>query len=115
MRQRSEERSRLLERFSSSQDLTEFLNSAAGSRLLEKGGAPANPVRTLSGTVTAGIITLFTGVGFLFLAGELPGFDSDGFLIPGILGVMAGIGILVSAFVSAKLYKRAGLLHREEP
>ena len=114
MRQRSEERSRLLERFSSSQELTEFLNSEAGSRLLDK-GTPAHPVRSLSATVTAGIITLFSGIGFLFVAGELPGHDSDGFLIPGILGVMAGIGILVSAFVSAKLYKRAGLLRREEP
>ena len=112
MRQRSEERSRLLERFSSSQDLTDFLNSEAGSRLLDK-GVPAHPMRSISGTVTAGIITLFAGIGFLFVSGELPSHDSDGFLIPGILGVMAGIGILVSAIVSSVLYKRAGLLPRK--
>lgn len=113
MRQRSEERSRLLERFSSSQDLTEFLNSEAGSRLLGKAEL-SHPMRSISGTVTAGIIVLFAGIGFLFVTEALPG-DKGDFLLPGILGVMAGIGILVSAFVSAKLYKRAGLLRREEP
>lgn len=113
MRQRSEERSRLLERFSSSQELTEFLNSEAGSRLLGK-GEPSHPMRSISGAVTAGIITLFAGIGFLFVTGQFPQ-DKGDFLLPGILGVMAGIGILVSAFVSAKLYKRAGLLRREEP
>lgn len=115
MRQRSEERSRLLERFSSSQDLTEFLNSEAGGRLLDKGAAPAHPMRSISGTVTAGIIVLFAGLGFLTVAGEVPSYDKEGFLIPGILGVMAGIGILVSAIVSTILYKRSGLLRREDP
>ena len=120
MRQRSEERSRLLERFSSSQELTDFLNSEAGGRLLGK-TEPGHPMRSISGTVMAGIITFFAGVGFLFVSGELPHGDSDGFLIPGILGVMAGVGILISAFVSTVLYKRAGLLprkpeaQREEP
>jgi hypothetical protein len=122
MRLRSEERTRLVERFSSSQDLTDFLNSPAGTKLLDVAKAePAHPVRSISGTVTAGIITLFAGIGFLFVSGELPSHDSDAFLIPGILGVMAGAGILLSAIVSAVLYKRAGLLprkpeaHREEP
>lgn len=120
MRQRSEERSRLLERFSSSQELTEFLSSEAGARLLGK-AEPGHPMRSIAGTVMAGIITFFAGIGFLFVSGELPRGDADGFLIPGILGVMAGIGILISAFVSTVLYKRAGLLprkpeaRREEP
>lgn len=120
MRRRSEERSRLLERFSSSQELTEFLNSEAGGRLLGK-AEPGHPMRSISGTVTAGIITFFTGVGFLIVANELPLGDSDGFLIPGFLGLMAGLGILISAFISTVLYKRAGLLprkpetRREEP
>jgi hypothetical protein len=122
MRLRSEERSRLVERFSSSQELTEFLNSPGGRRFLDVAKAePAHPVRSISGTVTAGIITFFAGVGFLFIAGEYPGRENDGFLVPGILGLMAGIGILVSAIVSTVLYKRAGLLprkpeaQREEP
>lgn len=120
MRRRSEERSRLLERFSSSQELTDFLNSEAGSRLLGK-AEPGHPMRSISGTVTAGIITFFTGVGFLIVANKLPLGDSDGFLIPGFLGLMAGLGILISAFISTVLYKRAGLLpgrpetRREEP
>jgi hypothetical protein len=122
MRQRSEERTHLVERFSSSQELTDFLNSSAGRRFLDVAKAePAHPMRSISATVTAGIIVFFVGIGFLFVAGEMPGYDSDGFLIPGILGVMAGIGILVSAIVSTVLYKRAGLLprkpeaQREEP
>jgi len=108
LRQRSEERSRMLERFSSAQDMTEFLSSTAGARFLEllEGRAP-HPMKSLSATVTAGIISFFAGIAFLIVSRML---DDDDFRIPGMLGLMIGLGILVSAAVSAMLYHRAGLL-----
>lgn len=114
MRQRSEERSRLLERFSSSQELTDFLNSEAGSRLLEKRG-PAQPTRALGAAVTAGVISLFVGFAFLLLVGLHRDPSGGNLVIPGILFAMAGVGILLSALISAWLFRRAGLMSDREP
>lgn len=110
LRQRSEERSRLLERFSSPQDMTEFLSSPAGARFLNVlRGQPPHPIKSLAGTVTAGVISFFAGVGFLVVANMN---NDDGFRIPGMLGLMVGLGILISAAISGWLYRRAGLLSR---
>ena len=110
LRQRSEERSRMLERFSSAQDMTEFLSSPAGGRFLHlvRGQSP-HPLKSLAGMMTAGIISFFGGSAFL-LVSELN--RDDDLLIPGLLGVMVGLGILVSAAISGWLYRRAGLLSR---
>ena len=110
MRQRSEERTRMLERFSSPQDMTEFLSSPAGARFLNVlRGQPPHPIKSLSGTVTAGIISFFAGIAFLIVANMN---HDNGFRIPGMLGLMVGLGILVSAAISGLLYSRAGLLSR---
>ena len=116
MRQRAEERTRLLERFASAQELNEFLNSEAGTRLLGAlKGEPAHPARKLAATATGGIISLFVGLAFLIPAARASQDSQGGLLIPGALFVMAGIGILVSAAVSAWLYRRAGLLPSSKP
>ena len=111
MRQRSEERSRMLERFSSGQELNEFLSSSAGARYLELlGERVAHPIKSLSATVTAGIISIFAGGAFNIVSRSVPDADQMGFRIPGILGLVVGVGILVAAAVSAFLYRRAGLM-----
>jgi hypothetical protein len=111
MRQRSEERVRVLERFSSGQEMTEFLNSSAGSRYLELlGDRVSHPIKSLSVTVTAGIISIFAGGAFQIISKTVTDADQMGFRIPGILGLVVGVGILVSAAVSAFLYRRAGLM-----
>lgn len=114
LRQRSEERTRLLERFSSSQELTAFLNSEAGARLLKHRG-PGHPTRKIAGAVFGGVITLF--IGLAFLAVVLLGRDPSGgnLTIPGIICVMAGIGILIAAAISSWLFSRAGLMSDREP
>ncbi len=113
LRQRSEERSRLMERFSSGQELTDFLNSPAGARYLElMGSQPSHPARSLSGAVTAGIISISAGCAFMVLPNLMPQGELFGLRIPGVLGIMVGVGILISAAVSSWFYRRAGLLTR---
>jgi len=114
MRQRSEERSRLLERFSSSQELTDFLNSEAGAKMLGKGEA-AHPARSLTAAVFAGVISLFTGSAFLLLVAGHGDPSGGNLVVPGLLFVMAGIGILISAAISAWLFRRSGLLPGSKP
>jgi hypothetical protein len=110
MRQRSEERARMLDRFSSAQEMTEFLSSAAGARFLRLfGGQSPHPMKSLATTVTAGVISFFAGVAFLVVSNMN---QDNGFRIPGMLGLMVGLGILISAAISGLLYRRAGLLSR---
>lgn len=114
LRQRSEERTRLLERFSSSQELTEFLNSEAGARLLKTHKGPSHPSRKIAGAVFAGLITLFIGLGFLIVL--FLGRDPSGgnLIVPGTICVMVGIGILIAAGISSWLFRRAGLMSDPE-
>jgi len=113
LRRRSEERNRLLERFSSSEELTAFLSSEAGARLLKHKG-PGNPTRQIAGAVFGGVITLFVGMGFLAVV--FLGRDPSGgrLIIPGTICVMVGIGILIAAGISSWLFSRAGLMSGPE-
>ena len=115
MRQRSEERTRLLERFSSSQELTDFLNSDAGARLLAQKSPNQHPSRMVAMTAMAGIITLFIGLAFVVVV--FLGRDPSGgnLIIPGAICVLAGIGLLLSAGVSAWLFRRSGLMSDSRP
>lgn len=111
MRQRAEERARMLERFSSAQEVTDFLNSSAGARYLRLlGERVSNPIKSIVATVAAGIISIFAGGAFQIVSRSVPDPDQVGFRIPGILGLVVGVGILVAAAISAALYKYAGLM-----
>ena len=111
-RGRAEDRERLLARFGTSQEMVDFLSSPGGDRFL-RAFAPrrSHPAKELGGTLQGGLVTLFLGLGFLFLAwfGIV---GSDAFYVPGTILAMIGLGILVSAAVSASLLKRSGLLPR---
>ncbi len=113
LRQRSEERIRLLERFSSSEELTAFLSSTAGARLLKHKG-PYHPTRKIVAAVFGGLITLFIGLGFLVVV--FLGSDPSGgrLVVPGTICVMVGIGILIAAGISSWLFSRAGLMSDPE-
>lgn len=115
MRQRSEERARLLERFSSSQELTDFLNSEAGARLLTPQKESSHPTRMVVGAAMGGIITLFVGLAFVVVV--FLGRDPSGgnLMVPAAILVMAGIGLLVAAAVSAWLFRRSGLTSDSRP
>lgn len=112
-RHRAEERDRLLNRFATGPEMVDFLSSPAGHKLLDgfsiqKGAA----VRSLARTITAGLVLLSIGLAFLILSGRdsLPGAP---FEIPGVLTGMSGAGILISAWISARLLRRSGLLPRD--
>ena len=114
LRRRSEERTRLLERFSSSEELAAFLNSEAGARLLTTHSGPGHPTRKIVGAVFGGIITLFIGMAFLVVV--FLGRDPSGgnLVIPGTICVLAGTGILLAAAISSWLFSRAGLMSGPE-
>ncbi|HWM93250.1 MAG TPA: hypothetical protein VN493_20980 [Thermoanaerobaculia bacterium] len=115
MRRRAEERTRMLERFSSPQELAEFLNTDAGSQFLGVlKGRSDHPFRALFGGLIGGIITLF--IGFAFLIVVYLGRDPSGgnLIVPGTICAMAGLGILIAVGISAWLFRRAGLMSGPE-
>lgn len=107
-RERSEERMRLLERFSNSQELIDFLSSDGSDKLLRAFEAPAsNPRGKIIGGFNVGMIVLFVGFGFLLLSVLTFG-SKDDFLVPGVILSFAGFATLISVVVSLRLLKANG-------
>lgn len=115
-RERSEERLRLLERFNTSQEMTDFLSSEGGDKLLKAFEIPASDPRgKIIGGFTTGMITLFVGFGCLLLAALETFGEEDIFLPPGVILSFAGAAILISVVVSLRLLKANGSARTDRP
>jgi hypothetical protein len=102
-RNRTELQKELLTKFSSAQELAEFLKTDGGKLLM-----PA-PERRRTAANTAGTGVLVLVVGFGLLAGSW--FSSqadiaDDIRIGALLAIAAGIGLLISAVVTQKLSQK---------
>jgi len=108
----AEDRARLLERFGSGQELRDFLESDAGQQFLKLAALQGSPSWGTGGwlqvvkAVGAGVILLFVGGAFLLLASmQIP--DGEGIMmIPALLLMMGGMGVLVAAAISGILVRR---------
>jgi len=113
-RLRSEERLRILDRFTTAQELSDFLGSHTGQKLLDRlGGRSQRAAMGIVRAVRAGIILCFLGLGFLAFAGSVRT------AVPAIFGagivlVITGLGVIGSAVVSAAVARRLGLLAGEQ-
>ncbi len=107
----SEERLRVLERFSSGQELSDFLATERGGRFLEQFAVrPRNPAGLIVAGVVLGILAGAGGGAFLFLA-EV---EDSAFLIPAAIVLAAATGILAATLVSYFLARKLGLLSANE-
>ena len=105
---------RLLEKFSTSQELLEYLKSEAGRKFLE--GATierARPFGRILGSIQSGLALLLAGAALLFLHNRLPESLADVTLVFGTLALALGVGFVLSAGVSYWLSKSWGLFERE--
>ena len=98
-------RQRVIERFESSKDLTAFLETDAGRRLLGSFGPDANPAAKVLGSINAGIVLVLIGLGFLYSAGT----GNPSAFLPGWVIFASGLGCLAAAWVSHRLSRRWGL------
>ena len=107
-RMQAEVHGKLLDKFGSSQELVQYLESDAGKAFLEPPAAvQVSPYRRILGSVQAGIILSLVG-GVLLLMRDQEGIQ--GAVVGGGLLLALGLGFLISAGVSFRLSKAWGLL-----
>ena len=110
--------SKLLDRFTSNEDLLAYMQTPAGRRFLE--AAPlqlpeepksmAAPLSRILWSAQAGIILLLAGIGLLYVSGTLIDEPAELFRVIGVVSLALGGGFIVSAIAAYLLSRRLGLL-----
>ena len=104
VQEQGEMRKRLLDKFSSGQEFTEFLATPQGQSFLKDQEVRSPKVRIIS-SIGAGIVLLLLGFAFFGLM-QL----KQGFVYPGTILMALGVGILIAAAISYRLYKKWNML-----
>lgn len=104
---------RMLERFGSAQEFTEFLKTPEGRSYMlvavEKG--EGGQTARILGSIRWGVVLAALGIGFLSLAAGV----DDGFVVPGVMMLSLGVGFLASSLISSRLARSWGMLgHQAE-
>jgi hypothetical protein len=119
----TEVHNKLLDRFSSNEDLMSYMQTPAGRRFLESApvsvDAPPRamgaPFSRILWSVQVGIVLAAGALGMLFVSGRVDEEVAQPFFALGILGLTLGAGFVVSAGASIVLSKRLGLLEPGQP
>ena len=100
-RYRADVQMKMLDRFGSASEFTQFLESPAGKEFLQQ---PQRRTRDRAlGNLTGALITSF--IGLAFLASGLVMRD-DGFFIPAFILLAIGIALFISSAIAWKLNKQ---------
>jgi hypothetical protein len=109
----AEVQSKLLDKFGSSQELLEYMQTDAGQRFAQMESEPVvtkSPQARILGSIKVGTILSFLGIGLMILYAVFNEYPALGF---GIISLAIGLGFLVSSGVSYKLSKSWGLFDGE--
>lgn len=106
IQEQAELRKRLLDKFNSGQELTDFLASPQGQNFLKDEQAEQkSPRGRIISSIGSGIVLVILGVAFLGL-NRL----EHGFIYPGIILLALGVGVLIAAAISYRLYKKWNMM-----
>ncbi len=110
--------SKLLDRFTSNEDLLAYMQTPAGRRFLES--APIQlpdeprsmnaPFSRILWSVQAGIVLLLTGIGLLYVSSTFIDEPAELFRVIGVVTLALGGGFIVSAIAAYGLSRKLGLL-----
>ncbi len=111
---------KLLDRFSSNEDLLAYIQTPAGRRFLESAPIPLHdesrplgaPFARILWSVQAGIVLAIAGVGVLFVSSQFVDEPSQFFFVVGVVTLALGAGFIVSAVAAYALSQRLGLLEK---
>jgi hypothetical protein len=110
--------SKLLERFTTNEDLLAYMQTPAGRRFLESAPIrlPDEP-RTMTApfsrilwSVQAGIVLVLTGIGLLYVSSTFIDEPAQFFMVIGVVTLALGGGFIVSAVAAYGLSRKLGLL-----
>jgi len=109
--------SKLMDRFTTNEDLLAYIQTPAGKRFLESApisldGAPravSAPVGRILWSVQVGLVLAAAGFGLVYVSGNINKTMLEPLFAMGVLAISIGIGFVVSAIVSYVLSRRLGL------
>jgi hypothetical protein len=108
--------SKLLDKFGSTPELLDYLQSHAGKNFAELVPAETgpNPYDKILWSVQAGIVLSMAGTACMFLRSQISeGFEA--FTVLGALGIALGVGFLLSAAIAFLLSKKWGVINGTRP
>jgi hypothetical protein len=108
---------RLIDKFSSSQELAAYMQTEAGRHFLEAAPIPTqaespripNAVSRVLTPVQVGVVLILLGIGFLLIRHAGPDYETP-MLVLGVLILMPGIGFILSAGITWFMANRMGLM-----
>jgi hypothetical protein len=109
---------KLLDRFSSNEDLLAYIQSPSGKRFLESAPIPVDlgprsmgaPIGRIMWSVQTGLVLAFAGIGLYFAFSQLSTDKvAEPFFVVSMLAIALGLGFIASAGVSYALSQRLGL------
>jgi hypothetical protein len=115
--------SKLLDRFTSNDELLAYVQTPAGRKFLESAPIPLHddapsmgaPFSRIIWSVQAGIVLAIAGLGVLFVSTRFIEETAQFFMVIGVVTTALGAGFIVSAIAAYVLSRRLGLLDRPAP
>ena len=106
-----------MDRFTSNEDLLAYIQTPAGKRFLESAPIPLTagprpisaPVGRIFWSLQAGLIMIAAGIGFDLASLRVQGNGSQALYAIGVIGILVGIALVISAIVFYALSRRFGL------
>jgi hypothetical protein len=116
-RTQNEVHNKILDRFSTSAELLDYIKTPPGAKFLESApiplhsdGAPQNaPLTRVMWSVQIGIVVAAGSLGMLLVSSQFDKDSAQGMFALGMIGVSIGLGFIASAVVSVLLSRRLGL------
>jgi hypothetical protein len=113
-----ETHSKILDRFTSNDELLAYVQTPAGRRFLESAPSPvqdlqqtiAAPLSRILWSVQAGIVLVVLGIGLLQVSGRFLDEPAQLLSVAGVLTLSLGGGFIVSAIAAYALSRKLGLL-----
>ncbi len=118
-RTQNEVHNKILDRFSTSAELLDYMKTPSGSKFLESAPIPLHtepvtspqnaPLTRVMWSVQIGIVVAAAALGLVLVSGRFDKESAQEMFALGMIGVSLGVGFIVSAAVSMFLSRRLGL------
>jgi hypothetical protein len=115
---------KLLDRFTSNEDLLAYVQTPAGRRFLEATPIPMQedqpraigaPLSRILWSVQAGVVLAAAGLGLLYVSSRFTDEPAQFFMVVGVVTIALGAGFMMSAVAAYVLSRRLGLMESPQP